>query len=490
MQEQQKRQNFTKMPSEYYGIKPLVLLSGHEKDYSEDLKNNLSNQFKIFEENNITEAEKLKDIYSPFAVISTEEFFWKKSCEWVGPDTLNVVVSSNYSSKVEQDRKMLGLLEAGADDYIKDNSNFPEINAKLNGLLKRKVINLSNQLEIAGLSVDFLKKSVSTNENINIHLTKNEWKLISRLALSSPKINTPEELGSAIWPDISDEKVANGIRMLMYRTRNKLGEFADKIKTVEGLGYVLTNQDVISVSQKAHEPADTNHPHLVKNLFENSSSPKVMIYPDQDKKSKLLTLIYRDAGFITHEYSDNISKTFGNDLIAVSDLKSLYNAKKRFYSTPIIGVFEHEDLIKSLEVSDRSLKWPIKALDLAYLSRNLINRDFKSDRIDVAKLSNRILFDSAANTIKIDNKLIPISAMETKYLLPLIENFGNEVSILNIFKAVGEKGAFSPEKIRTMIMRLRDKFDYDLIKTVKGGYKMVDVNENSPRRFRRKVKLY
>lgn len=90
-------------------------------------------------------------------------------------------------------------------------------------------IKLSN-----GLHYDYKKKIISNN-NLEMKLTKNEFKLFELLLANKHRTISKEEIITTLWPnkDITE----SGFKSLFSRLRNKIGK--DSINNSFGIGYQL-----------------------------------------------------------------------------------------------------------------------------------------------------------------------------------------------------------------------------------------------------------
>lgn len=133
-------------------------------------------------------------------------------------------------------------LKLGADDYITKPFSLKELNARVETVLRRSetsVLPLFQTMKFeGGLEIDLNKKSASKH-NILIHLTPNEFKILSVLIHHPNRVFTREELVEfAFGSDFDgyDRTIDTHIKNL----RNKIEDNPKEpfyIQTVFGLGY-------------------------------------------------------------------------------------------------------------------------------------------------------------------------------------------------------------------------------------------------------------
>lgn len=154
-------------------------------------------------------------------------------------------------SAISRERDKVRALDAGADDYITKPFGVSELLARIRTALRHKK-NLDDKLELkkekftsGELTVDFGKHSAHLGDK-NIHLTKNEYKIVSLLCRYAGKVITYEYIIKYIWGPFA--KCGNQIlRVNMANIRRKIEENPSEPKyiiTVNGVGYRMIEPDI------------------------------------------------------------------------------------------------------------------------------------------------------------------------------------------------------------------------------------------------------
>ena len=127
-------------------------------------------------------------------------------------------------------------LGLGADDYVVKPFNIRELLLRIRAILRRQVMVESNPvLTRHGVSVDPAAHKVTVLGQ-DVELTATEFRLIEDLLRNAGRVRTREELLAAVW-GYQFEGYARTVDTHIRRLRNKLGDAAEIIETVRGVGY-------------------------------------------------------------------------------------------------------------------------------------------------------------------------------------------------------------------------------------------------------------
>ena len=139
------------------------------------------------------------------------------------------------TARSEEYDKLAGL-EGGADDYVVKPFNIRELLLRIRAILRRQVMVESNPvLTRHGVSVDPAAHKVTVLGQ-DVELTATEFRLIEDLLRNAGRVRTREELLAAVW-GYQFEGYARTVDTHIRRLRNKLGDAAEIIETVRGVGY-------------------------------------------------------------------------------------------------------------------------------------------------------------------------------------------------------------------------------------------------------------
>lgn len=135
-------------------------------------------------------------------------------------------------------------LKIGADDYVTKPFSLPEVEARIESLLRRynRTIREGGLEEIytyaGGLQINFNRKQISIDEQ-EIFLTATEWSLLTILAKNPNRPFTKKELYENVWQE-EDIEGSNTVTVHIKQLRTKLKEDSKNPKYIEtawGIGY-------------------------------------------------------------------------------------------------------------------------------------------------------------------------------------------------------------------------------------------------------------
>ncbi|HEY1685754.1 MAG TPA: response regulator [Tepidisphaeraceae bacterium] len=148
-----------------------------------------------------------------------------------------------------KDQDKVVALDAGADDYLTKPFSVSELLARVRVALRHSSSNKETgeaQFQIGGLTIDFSRHQ-TTVDGKAIHLTRNEFRLLSVLAKNAGKVMTHRQLLKEVWgPGSSDQ--SHYLRVYMNQLRQKIESDPARPKyllTEIGVGYRLKCEDGI-----------------------------------------------------------------------------------------------------------------------------------------------------------------------------------------------------------------------------------------------------
>jgi two-component system phosphate regulon response regulator PhoB len=146
------------------------------------------------------------------------------------------------TAKAAEMDRVVGL-ELGADDYVTKPFSPRELVLRIKKLLAR--VRASDeptpQLRIGSLAIDVPRHAV-TLDGADISLTATEFKLLELLARRRGRVQTREQLLQDVW-GYDNPIESRTVDTHMRRLREKIGQAADYLETIRGVGYRFKAED-------------------------------------------------------------------------------------------------------------------------------------------------------------------------------------------------------------------------------------------------------
>lgn len=129
-------------------------------------------------------------------------------------------------------------LDAGADDYVTKPFGMLELVSRVKAVLRRSQKHSDSSkhvIEVKGISIDLKKHEVKAGGEV-ITLTLKEYELLKRLLQNPNIVLTRDNLLGEIWGYDFDGETRT-VDVHVRTLRQKLGEYGNRIETVRGVGY-------------------------------------------------------------------------------------------------------------------------------------------------------------------------------------------------------------------------------------------------------------
>lgn len=143
----------------------------------------------------------------------------------------------------EAERQKIGLLDAGADDYLVKPFSIGELLARMRVALRHRGANISaaiTQYRNGGVFIDLKNHRVERDGQL-VHLTPTEFKLLARLVRNAGQVATHRQLLADVWgSDFIEHTHYLRLYMGQLRTKLEVNPAAPRLLFTEpGIGYRL-----------------------------------------------------------------------------------------------------------------------------------------------------------------------------------------------------------------------------------------------------------
>ena len=152
------------------------------------------------------------------------------------PETKNIPVLM-LTARTEEVDRIVGL-ELGADDYLTKPFSPRELVLRVRAILRRAEVveSVSDEtIRVGSLTIDPIEHRVQLLSE-EIELTATEFRLLLTLAQRRGRVQSREELLNVVW-GYEHSGYRRTVDTHLRRLRVKMGEAADYLETVRGVGY-------------------------------------------------------------------------------------------------------------------------------------------------------------------------------------------------------------------------------------------------------------
>jgi two-component system OmpR family response regulator len=134
------------------------------------------------------------------------------------------------------DQRVRGL-DLGADDYMSNPFDVPELEARVRVLLRRRAGLHTAQISFGAISLDTVTRTVTAG-GTTLEVPARELKLLETLLMRAGKVVAKQAIIDSL-ADFDDDLSANAVEQYVSRLRKRLAPYELTVRTARGLGYYL-----------------------------------------------------------------------------------------------------------------------------------------------------------------------------------------------------------------------------------------------------------
>ncbi|RYY35317.1 MAG: response regulator transcription factor [Sphingobacteriaceae bacterium] len=169
--------------------------------------------------------------------------------DYDGLDLLREAKTSNpeaaciiLTARAEVNDRIKGL-DLGADDYLPKPFSLPELQSRMQAIIRRKFGLKQNTVTLGDFVINLTERIITFDGAIVNTITKKEFDLLAYMLLHKNRTLTRNQLSEHIWGSIvNDDYDSNYIDAHIKNIRKKLNAYSapNWLETVRGLGYKIT----------------------------------------------------------------------------------------------------------------------------------------------------------------------------------------------------------------------------------------------------------
>jgi DNA-binding response OmpR family regulator len=142
----------------------------------------------------------------------------------------------------DDERDITKGLDMGGDDYIVKPFRLPVLLSRIRAVLRRYEGTENDVLTCGDISLTQSQTKAAVNGH-EVSLSAGEYRLLLTLLQNKSRTLTRSKLLELLWDDSGNFVNDNTLTVTMKRLRERLGDSANVIKTVRGIGYKAVEPD-------------------------------------------------------------------------------------------------------------------------------------------------------------------------------------------------------------------------------------------------------
>lgn len=144
------------------------------------------------------------------------------------------------SARNSLDDKVKGL-NLGADDYLTKPFHLPELNARIQAVIRRRKFDSPRKISLGNIVIDIAQRTVSTSAG-DLDLTRKEFDILQHLVANRKIVVSKNSLVEYVWGDYVDNSVSSDLLSTHLKNLKKKLKNAGacvELRNVYGVGYQI-----------------------------------------------------------------------------------------------------------------------------------------------------------------------------------------------------------------------------------------------------------